>query len=328
MVVLSLPRYVVSSRMPTATGLSWGVKSRINRRLWSGWIYRLRPGFITVRWPFCCVSRTPFALRSQGSGRRSAPHPHMTNAWIARSENVHNRPLPSRDKAVPIPRERCSHRSVKGSPSIGKGAPSLGKRGPHTSVKWFPSLGKGVPSVGKANPIARKRGLRPSENRAPSGKGGHTQSSTHLTVLATICWQASPRQLLAVGDSIPFSSFISRGRLPAAAFVFALFCRARAFARAGTENERSPADDSISYSRPSVCAKRGYVAICIGLLGMMGKVAWGTDTIIYNRPSVQGVPRPPWVHPRMVPPMGSACLNAAMISIYPSVHYTQQLLPG
>ena len=86
---------------------------------------------------------------------------------IALVENVHTRPLPSRDKAVPIPRERGSHPSGKGSPSLGKGVPSLGKGCPHPSVKGLPSLGKGVPSVGNANPIARKRGLRPPEKRVP-----------------------------------------------------------------------------------------------------------------------------------------------------------------
>ena len=31
----------------------------------------------------------------------------------------------------------------------------------------------------------------------------------------------------------------------------------------------------------------GHVAVCIGLLGMSGKVAWRADTISYNRVSVR-----------------------------------------
>ena len=88
---------------------------------------------------------------------------HGTNdsMWdFALVENVNTRPLPSRDKAVPIPREGGFHPSVKGSRSFGK-------RGSIDLRKGAPALGKGVAIPRKGCSIRRKRDYNPSKKGAP-----------------------------------------------------------------------------------------------------------------------------------------------------------------
>ena len=93
---------------------------------------------------------------------------HGTNdsMWdFALIENVNTRPLPSRDKAVPIPREGGFHPSVKGSRSFGEWG-SIDLR------KVAPALGKGVAIPRKGCSICRKRDYNPSKRGAPCfGKG-------------------------------------------------------------------------------------------------------------------------------------------------------------